>query len=327
MPISPYILKRVMRSQFDWSEEPIVLGGMDQRIKVAHFRLCHSRKSFVVAYPGESQEMVLDAFVRALAFYGGVPRRVIIDNPKTMVTYVSRSKDRVYHPRFLALMNHYVMEPVACTPASGWEKGQIENQVQHIRQWLFTPKLDFEDLDALNAWLSLRCNELGSRPHPDQKDQTIDAVFAVEQVELRPLGVGFDGYVEKAVRVRSTCLVQYDSNRYSVPAQYAGRHISLRACAGRIVLVADQKSSPSTNAGLQRISVHLCAADCSGCRPKNHRRAQTQVYKEYQLLRAVALCAALVAQAPSRSCLHALPGSGAHCAMVRRLWNGNCRNP
>ena len=46
--------------------------------------------------------MVLDAFVRALTFYGGVPRRVIIDNPKTMVTYVSRSKDRVFHPRFLA---------------------------------------------------------------------------------------------------------------------------------------------------------------------------------------------------------------------------------
>ena len=63
MPISPYILKRVMRSRFDWSEEPIVLGGMDQRIKVAHFRLCHSRKSFVVAYPGESQEMVLDRVV------------------------------------------------------------------------------------------------------------------------------------------------------------------------------------------------------------------------------------------------------------------------
>lgn len=227
--------------QFDWSEEHVVLGGVEQKIKVAHFRLCHSRKSFVVAYPCEPQEMVLDAFVRALSFYGGVPRRVIIDNPKTMVTYVSRSKDRVFHPRFLALMNHYVMEPIACTPASGWEKGQIENQVQHIRQWLFTPKLDFEDLDALNAWLSLRCDELGARPHPDQKDQTIDALFALEQAELHPVGVGFDGYVEKAVRVRSTCLVQYDSNRYSVPAQYAGRHISLRAYAGRIVLVADQK--------------------------------------------------------------------------------------
>ena len=97
--------------QFDWSEEHVVLGGVDHKIKVAHFRLCHSRKPFVVAYPGEVQEMVLDAFVRALAFYDGVPRRVIIDNPKTMVTYVSRSKMRIFHPRFLALMNHYVILP------------------------------------------------------------------------------------------------------------------------------------------------------------------------------------------------------------------------
>jgi len=51
------------------------------------------------------------------------------------------------------------------------------------------------------------------------------------------VGFGFDGYVEKAVRVRSTCLVQYDSNRYSVPARYAGCHISLRAYANRIVLL------------------------------------------------------------------------------------------
>ena len=127
--------------------------------------------------------MVLDAFVRALAFYGGVPRRVIIYNPKTMVTYVSRSKDRIFHPRFLALMNHYVMEPVACTPASGWEKGQVENQVQFLRSRLFTPKLAFDDLEGLNAWLYLQCDALGSRPHPERQDQTVDAVFAAEQAE------------------------------------------------------------------------------------------------------------------------------------------------
>ena len=143
--------------QFDWSEEHVVLGGIGQKVRVAHFRLCHSRKPFVVAYPGESQEMVLDAFTHAFAFYGGVPRRVIIDNPKTMVTYVSRSKDRVFHPRFLALMNHYVVEPVACTPASGWEKGQVENQVQFLRGQLFTPKPDFEDLEALNACGGTEC--------------------------------------------------------------------------------------------------------------------------------------------------------------------------
>jgi len=64
--------------QFDWSEEHVVLGGIESKIKVAQFRLCHSRKPFVVACPSETQEMVPDAFVRALSFYGGVPRRVII---------------------------------------------------------------------------------------------------------------------------------------------------------------------------------------------------------------------------------------------------------
>jgi transposase len=223
--------------QFDWSEEHVVLGSNDVKIKVAHFRLCHSRKPFIVAYPNEVQEMVLDAFVQALSFYGGVPRRVIIDNPKTMVTYVSRSKDRIFHPRFLALMNHYVIEPVACTPASGWEKGQVEKQVQDLRRGLFVPKLSFDDLESLNDGLLLRCNELGSKAHPEKQDQTIDEIFADEKSDLMPLGAPFDGYVEKRVRVRSTCLVQYDCNRYSVPARYAGQHISLRAYARRIVLV------------------------------------------------------------------------------------------
>jgi hypothetical protein len=54
------------------------------------------------------------------------------------------------------------------------------------------------------------------------------------------VGRPFDGYVEKPVRVRSTCLVQYASNRYSVPSRYAGRHVSLRAYATRIVLVSGQ---------------------------------------------------------------------------------------
>jgi transposase len=223
--------------QFDWSEEYVLLGGIEHKVHVAHFRLCHSRKPFVVAYLNEKQEMVLDAFVRALAFFGGVPRRVIIDNPKTMVTYVSRSKDRIFHPRYLALMNHYVIEPVACTPASGWEKGQVENQVQFLRGELFCPRLAFEDLDALNDWLRLRCEELADRHHPDRQDRKIADVFADEQRELRPLGRPFDGYVEKTVRVRSTCLVQYDSNRYSVPSEHAGRHVSLRAYADRIVVV------------------------------------------------------------------------------------------
>ena len=149
-------------------------------------------------------------------------------------------------------MNHYVMEPVACTPAAGWGKGmnaiglsecpngQVENQVRFLRCRLFVPKPAFADLDALNDWLRLRCEELANRPHPEQSDRTVAEVFEDKRAELRPLGRAFNGYVEKAVRVRSTCLVQYASNRYSVPSWFAGQHVSLRAYAGRIVLVSGQ---------------------------------------------------------------------------------------
>ena len=42
-------------------------------IKVAHFTLCYSGKTFASIYPNETQEMVFDAHVRAFEFFGGTP--------------------------------------------------------------------------------------------------------------------------------------------------------------------------------------------------------------------------------------------------------------
>ena len=113
--------------QFDWSQEQVELDGVMHTIKVAHFRMSYSRQMFVAAYPRETQEMVLDAHSRAFAFFGGVPARLIYDNLKTVVDTVYVGKERQFNRRFLTLANHYLFEPVACTPASGWEKGQVEN--------------------------------------------------------------------------------------------------------------------------------------------------------------------------------------------------------
>jgi transposase len=136
--------------QFDWSQEQVELGGVFQTIKVAHFRMAYSRQMFVVAYPREMQEMVLDAHSRAFAFFGGAPARLIYDNLKTVVDAVYAGKERQFNRRFLTLANHYLFEPVACTPAAGWEKGQVENQVGNVREWLFTPLARFASFADLN---------------------------------------------------------------------------------------------------------------------------------------------------------------------------------
>jgi transposase len=224
--------------QFDWSQEQVELGGVLQTIKVAHFRLAYSRQMFVVAYPREMQEMVLDAHSRAFTFFGGVPARLIYDNLKTVVDAVFVGKERQFNRRFLTLANHYLFEPVACTPASGWEKGQVENQVGNVREWLFTPLARFASFADLNHWLATRCKELALRSHPLQTQRTIAECFADEQPALRPITASFDGYVEQMMRVSSTCLVRVDRNRYSVPASAAGQAVSVRITADQVRVVA-----------------------------------------------------------------------------------------
>lgn len=225
--------------QFDWSQEIVELNGIVQTIKLAHFRLCYSRQMFVVAYPRETQEMVLDAHSQAFSFFGGVPLRVIYDNLKTVVDTIFTGKERAFNRRFMTLANHYLFEPVACTPASGWEKGQVENQVGNIREWLFTPRPNFPDFATLNAWLAQRCRELAQRKHPTQTTRTIADFFVEESTRLRTVTAVFDGYVENLSRASSPCLVRIDANRYSVPAHLAGKVVSVRTTAQHIKIVAD----------------------------------------------------------------------------------------
>lgn len=225
--------------QFDWSQEHVEIDGVNQTIKVAHFRLSYSRQMFVVAYPRETQEMVFDAHNRAFTFFGGVPNRLIYDNLKTVVDAIFVGKDRQFNRRFMALANHYLFEPVACTPASGWEKGQVENQVGNVREWLFTPMARFKSFEALNDWLATRCLELAAREHPAESGRTIAQCFAQEGGNLRPIASTFDGYVEQMMRASNTCLVRVDRNRYSVPAHFAGKVVSVRLCAQQVRIVAE----------------------------------------------------------------------------------------
>lgn len=229
--------------QFDWSYEQVEVGGVVVTVKVAHFRLCYSRMSFCVAYARESLEMVLDAHVRAFEFYGGSCRKGIYDNLKTVVTKVLIGKDRIFNRRFQNLASHYLFEPIACTPAAGWEKGQVESQVKFMRQRLFVPRLKFANIDELNQWLQQRCLTIAAgHKHPEFKDGTVAEYFAREKQQLKAVSSAFDGYKETPARVSTTALVSYDRNRYSVEALAAGRAVMIRAYADRIVVVHDGKA-------------------------------------------------------------------------------------
>jgi transposase len=226
--------------QFDWSHEIVVLGGVTTKVKVAHVRLCRSRMPFVRAYPRESQEMVFDAHARAFEFFKGACTRGIYDNMKTAVETVFLGKDRRFNRRFLQMCGHYLIEPVACTPAAGWEKGQVENQVGNIRERLFAPRLRVASYDELNAWLLDQCVAYAkANKHPEETDRTIWQAFEAERPQLVPIGSRFDGFRATQVSVSKTCLVRFDNNKYSVSARAVGRPVEVQAYAERIVIRQD----------------------------------------------------------------------------------------
>jgi transposase len=226
--------------QFDWSHEIVLLGGTTVKVKVAHVRLCHSRMMFVRAYPRESQEMVFDAHDRAFAFFRGACTRGIYDNMKTAVETVFVGKERGYNRRFLQMCGHYLVDPVACTPASGWEKGQVENQVGLVRERFFTPRVRVKSYDELNAWLLDQCiAHAKAHRHPEFRERTIWEAFEAERPSLVPYAGRFDGFHAVPASVSKTCLVRFDNNKYSVAAGAVGRPVELRAYADRIELRQD----------------------------------------------------------------------------------------
>lgn len=225
--------------QFDWSEDWALLGGKQTRLQVAHTKLSHSRAFTVRAYLLQTHEMLFDALSQAFRVLGGVPQRGIFDNMKTAVDRIGTGKARQVNARFAAMASHYLFEPAFCTPASGWEKGQVEKNVQDARRRLWQPMPSFPDLGALNAWLEEQCIAHWGQIVHGVLPGTVADVHGEEVASLMPPGRPFDGFVEHPKRVSPTCLVTLERNRYSVPASFANRPVSVRVYPERIVIAAE----------------------------------------------------------------------------------------
>ena len=159
---------------------------------------------------------------------------------KTAVETIFVGKERAYNRRFLQMCGHYLVEPVACTAAAGWEKGQVENQVGLVRERFFAPRIRAKSYDELNAWLLDQCIAYAkAHRHPEVRECTIWESFEAERPSLVPYAGRFDGFHAVPASVSKTCLVRFDNNKYSVAASAVGRPVEVRAYAERIELRQD----------------------------------------------------------------------------------------
>ena len=228
--------------QFDWSHEQVLLSGVNVKIKLAHFRLCHSRKPYLRAYPRETQEMGFDAHVRAFEFYGGVPHKMIYDNPKTIVDAIYQGKRRQFN-RPIRESDESLSGGAGGLYPRGWvgERSGGTSGRYHALSVVCSQYA----IDRYGRTQSLAGDALHSDGWKSlilwTRRVTIEPVFSEEQRTGRPAMACFDGYYERLCPVQRTSVINYDRNQYSVPNSYVGKAVSVRAYAERIMIVADDQ--------------------------------------------------------------------------------------
>lgn len=222
------------RGEVDWGAARVILAG---RVADAHLfcaRLRYSGMPFVVAFPSERQEAFFEGHRRAFEYWGGVPKTVVYDNLGTAVRKVLEGRGRVERDAFVGLRMHYLYEAVFCNPASGNEKGSVENLVGTFRRRYLSPMPEFASFAELNRYLLECCGKEGRQT---REGRTVAARLEEERPHLLPLPARpFDCARAVAVKATSTAEVLFETNRYSVPVDRAYRTLTLKAGVERVRL-------------------------------------------------------------------------------------------
>jgi hypothetical protein len=227
----------------DWGcAGALQVGNTRRRLSFFVMVLAHSRMLYVEFTLGETMEQFLGCHDNALAFFGGAPQTLLIDNLKTGVLSHPIGGPATYHPRYLDFAAHYGFEPRACNVRKANEKGRVENAVGYIKK-NFLAGLELPSgLEALNHaarhWMESIANV---RIHGETR-QAPTELFALEKAHLRPLpSLPADIGVIRPVCASNRCRVVLDTNRYSVPSCYASQRLTLKIYPQRLCVYHGDK--------------------------------------------------------------------------------------
>lgn len=225
-------------AQVDWGEAQAEINGVRQTVQMFVMRLNYSKARFVMAFPFQKQEAFFEGHLRAFHFWGGVPRRIAYDNLKTAVFRVLAGHHRQEQSAFTAFRSYYLFESHYCTPAQGHEKGGVESDVGYAQRNFFAPIPQVKDFEELNALLQQACiNDMQRTTRGEQR--TVAEIWHSEKPALLPLAPrDFPACSNHLARVNPYSQVVFETNRYSVPAEYVGKQLALRAYPFRVEILS-----------------------------------------------------------------------------------------
>lgn len=218
------------QAQVDWAYVgKLPVPGGERALWLFVLVLSYSRALWGEFVLDLSVHSLCRSLVRASQFFGGSPRQWLFDNPKTVV--LERRGDAVrFHPRLLELCASLRVQPRLCAVARPQHKGKVERSIRYLRD-RFLPGRTISSVAAGNAQLLAFCDQIAQqRPHPTRSPLTVAQVLAQEQPRLLSLPNPLPRTeLVQPVLVDQQGFVRLDSNRYSVPTEFAGQTLTLCA--------------------------------------------------------------------------------------------------
>ena len=211
-------------AQIDWMEATLPFGKVYGFV----FILAYSRYLFVKFYPRSSLEFFLDGHIEAYGEMGGVARRHRYDNLKSVV--IRRKPELVFNAQFLDFARHYGFSIHPCTPGRANEKGRVERVIRDIRT--FIEGNDFADSADLNRKATIWRKEKNLKTHRATKKIPFDTFRAEPLIPLP--AIPYKPCRMVPASIGKTAFIEFETNRYSVPGEYAGTGAMLRVYADRI---------------------------------------------------------------------------------------------
>jgi transposase len=223
-------------AQVDFGEALVVIAGVEQKAHYLVMDLPHSDDCFVAAFPSETTEAFLEGHVRAFAYFGGVPTRILYDNSKIAVAKILGGEERQRTRAFSELQSYYLFADKFGRPAKGNDKGKVEGLVGYARRNFMVPIPSVSNWEELNTRLEAESQKRRLRRLRGHTE-TIGERFERDHAVMLALPAApYEACEKIAGRVSSLSLVRYRSNDYSVPTQYGHRQVWVKGYVHEVAI-------------------------------------------------------------------------------------------
>jgi Mu transposase, C-terminal domain/Integrase core domain/Helix-turn-helix domain len=190
--------------------------------------LSYSRKGYSEAVWRQTSEAFMACLENAFRHFGGVPRRLVIDNLKAAVARGDWYDPEV-HPKLQSFARHYGTVFLPTKPYTPRHKGKIESGVKYVKRNALKSRR-FASLSEENEFLlHWETQVADQRIHGTTKQQVEKLFEQAERKALLPLPLERFPFFHEARRaVHRDGHLEVDKAYYSAPPEYVGHRLWVR---------------------------------------------------------------------------------------------------